>query len=356
MPQIVATATAFPPNYYDQVALERTLLQLGEREGVRFDQRKVHRLFESVSVKGRYLALPAEQYAEKRGFGARNDAWIESALELGEAVLRGVFARSGLSPDRIALLASTTVTGVAVPSIEARLMNRLGFAASTKRLPLFGLGCVAGAAGIARVSDYLRAFPDEAAVLVSVELCSLTVQRDDISVANIVASGLFGDAAAAVLLVGDAHPLSGRDHPSVVGTRSVFFPQTERVMGWDVVDTGFRIVLSPGVPELARGALVLAIREFLRDADLSVADVDEWIAHPGGPAVIDAVEAGLELPPEALSRSRESLSRLGNLSSASVLHILDETLAARATREGPATGLLFAMGPGFCAELVGLEW
>ena len=173
-------------------------------------------------------------------------------------------------------------------------MNRLEFSPSTKRLPLFGLGCVAGAASIARLSDYLKAYPKRAAVLLSVELCSLTFQVDDLSTANVIACGLFGDGAAAVLLVGDEHPACN-GHPRVVDTRSVLFPHTERVMGWDVVDTGFRIVLDTSVPELARTALPRAVHEFLREHELSVGAIDPWLAHPGGPAVIDGMERGLEL-------------------------------------------------------------
>jgi alkylresorcinol/alkylpyrone synthase len=357
MPQIISTATAFPPHYYEQHELERSLIGLGEEHGVHFDPRRVRRLFDAVSVEGRYLALPMEEYPRRAGFGARNDAWIETAMTLGERVLTDLFERSGMGPDETRLLASTTVTGLAVPSIDARLMNRLRFRESTKRLPLFGLGCVAGAAGIARLADYLRAYPDEAAVLLSVELCSLTVQAEDDSMANIVASSLFGDGAAAALLVGDEHRLANGRHPRVVASRSVFFPDTERVMGWDVVDTGFRIVLDPVVPQLARERLPEAVRSFLAERNLAIGDVDVWIAHPGGPAVMDGVEAGLGLAADALARSRRSLSRIGNVSSASVLAILDETLRAvpRNADDHPV-GLLFAMGPGFCAELVLLQW
>src|SRR5690606_29128032 len=142
----------------------------------------------------------------------------------------------------VSLLATTTVTGIAVPSIDARLMNRLPFAPTLKRLPLFGLGCVGGAAGLARVSEYLRGHPREAAILLSVELCSLTFQLEDVSVANLVSTGLFGDGAAAVLLVGAHHPLADRTpRPTVLASRSAFFPDTERVMGWDVVDAGFKV-------------------------------------------------------------------------------------------------------------------
>jgi len=236
-----------------------------------------------------------------------------------------------------------------VPSIEARLMNRLGFAADCRRLPLFGLGCVAGAAGIARANDYLEGHPTHAALLLCVELCSLTFQPDDMSVANLIACGLFADGAACVLLVGDDHPLASKAKLRIEATRSVLFPNTEAVMGWDIVDTGFRIVLSGQVPELAQTALAHGIRAFLSANGLHPSQITRWVAHPGGPAVIDAMERGLELPHGALDRSRDCLARIGNLSSASVLVILRESLAADQSR-GPA--LLLAMGPGFCAELL----
>lgn len=228
-------------------------------------------------------------------------------------------------------------------------MNRLGFAADCRRVPLFGLGCVAGAAGIARVSEYLEGHPTHAALLLCVELCSLTFQPDDMSVANLIACGLFADGAACVLLVGDDHPLAGKAKLKVEATRSVLFPDTESVMGWDIVDTGFRIVLSGQVPELAQTALGHNIRKFLSGNGLRPSQITRWVAHPGGPAVIDAMERGLELPHGTLDHSRDCLARIGNLSSASVLVILQESLAASEAR-GPA--VLLAMGPGFCAELL----
>jgi len=355
MPQIIASASALAAHYYSQSDLVRALVR---RTGGRLEERVAARFFRAVGVEGRHLALDLERYFEDSGFGARNDAFIAVGLELAESAVRKLLERTPIDLSDIGLLASTTVTGIAVPSLEARLMNRLPFSPSTKRLPLFGLGCVAGAAGISRLSDYLRAYPKQAALLLSVELCSLTFQPGDVSTANVIATGLFGDGAAAVLLVGDEHPLAN-GHPRVLDTRSVFFPDTERVMGWDVVDTGFQIVLDTKVPELARTALPRAVRDFLHAHRLSVGDIDTWIAHPGGPAVIDAMERGLELPASALAASRESLTHIGNLSSASVLVILEQALQAREGKQpASASGhaLLLAMGPGFCAELVLLSW
>ncbi len=233
-------------------------------------------------------------------------------------------------------------------------MNRLGLPASVKRTPIFGLGCLAGAAGLARAADTLRAFPEEVAVMLSVELCSLTLQPDDLSIPNVVATGLFGDGAAAVVLGGGARaPRNGA--PRVVATRSVFYPETEWVMGWDVVDTGFKVVLSAKVPEVVEARVGADVDAFLGAHGLTRADVRRWIAHTGGPRVLEAFRAALGLPEAALARSWASLREVGNLSSASVLFVLADELAEGDARPGDL-GLLAAMGPGFAAELVLLRW
>jgi alkylresorcinol/alkylpyrone synthase len=209
---------------------------------------------------------------------------------------------------------------------------------------------VGGAAGIARAADYLRAFPRECAVVLSVELCSLTLQREDASMANVIASGLFGDGAAAVVLRGAEADATG---PRILATRSIFYPNTESVMGWDVTDGGFRVVLSSDVPAIAAG-LRPDVDKFLAEQGVSLRDVGVFVCHPGGPKILEAIEQSLALPPNALARSWDHLARVGNLSSASVLFVLGDALAER---HAPGTlGLLLAMGPGFCSELVLLQW
>ncbi len=342
-----------PPHHYDQQALaevaRQTLPELG------MDPKVIQRFFKSVGVKERYLALPAGDYARLEGFGARNEAWLKAALDLGEQAVRAALDDAGLEPSAISLFMSTTVTGLAVPSLDARLMNRLSFAPSLKRMPLFGLGCLAGAAGVARVGEYLRAFPEQAALLLSVELCSLTVQKGDGSLANLISSGLFGDGAAAVVMAGAAHASSKRESPRVVDSLSVFFPGTERVMGWDVVDTGFKIVLGRDVPTIARNGVPSLVDRLLRQHRLSRADVDAWVVHPGGPAVMEGLRQGLELTPEQLEPTRRSLADVGNLSSASVLFLLHEYRRVIRPKAG-SYGVMIAMGPAFCAEAVLLQW
>ncbi|MEV7085948.1 3-oxoacyl-[acyl-carrier-protein] synthase III C-terminal domain-containing protein [Streptomyces sp. NPDC093085] len=350
MTRIAAVHGVLAPHQHRQAdlteAVARSCLPAGG------DRRLLDRLHRAARVTTRYTALPLEQYEALDGFGALNDAFIEAAVPLGAEAVGGALDTAGLSPRDVDLLMFTSVTGIAAPSVDARLVGRLGLRPDIKRVPVFGLGCVAGAAGIARLHDYLLGHPDEVAVLLSVELCSLTFQRDDPSPANLVASGLFGDGAAAVVACGARRPAAG---PAVVATRGHLYPDTERVMGWDISGSGFRIVLDTSVPEVVRKNLADDVDGFLADHGLVREDITAWVCHPGGPKVLEAVEEVLALPPGALGLTWRSLAAVGNLSSASVLHVLRDTLALRPPPAGTA-GLLLAMGPGFCSELVLLRW
>lgn len=349
-PRIASVARVLPPHYADQESLIAAFRKLWA--AAHFNVERLEDLHRSVMVKGRYLALPLQDYYALETFAARNDAWIKCATELAEKAAREALVRAGLQPKDVDHVFFVTVTGIATPSIDARLVNRLGLRPDVKRTPIFGLGCVAGAAGLARASDYLRAFPNETALFISVELCSLTLQRDDFSVANIIASGLFGDGAAAVVLRGGKTDATG---PQVIATESVFYPDSERIMGWDVVGGGFKVVLSAKVPNLVAANVQQNVDGFLVKHGTERARIKHWIAHTGGPKVLTAFESALELPENALERSWRSLSDVGNLSSASVLFVLGEFFEERAARPDDL-GVLMAMGPGFCAELVLLRW
>jgi alkylresorcinol/alkylpyrone synthase len=348
--RIAAVGAAFPPHYYEQDAL---LAALKRRWAIRhYNLERLEGLHKNVMVGGRHLALPLAEYDGLTTWGKANDAWIRVAEEVGAEAVRDGLRRAGLTVADVDALFFVTVTGVATPSIDARLINRLGLPADTKRLPIFGLGCVAGAAGIARAADYVRAFPGEVAILLSVELCSLTLQASDLSIPNLIATGLFGDGAAAAVVVGAERREAG---PRVVATRSIFYRDSERVMGWDISESGFKIVLSADVPKVVLDYLRADVDAFLAEHGLERRDVASWVCHPGGPKVLQAMETALELPAGALALTWRSLREVGNLSSTSVLLVLQETLE-RARPAPGSPGLLLAMGPGFCSELVLLEW
>jgi alkylresorcinol/alkylpyrone synthase len=316
------------------------------------DRALLRRLHNSAKVNTRYLALPLEQTCAMTDFGAKNDAYIEVGTRLGAKALMAALEDAGLAPGDVDLILFTTVTGVAAPSLDARIAAQVGLRPDVKRLPLFGLGCVAGASGIARLHDYLLGHPGEVAVLVSVELCSLTVQHEDRSVANLVASGLFGDGAAAVVAVGADRPAEG---PQVIDSRAHLYPGTERTMGWDVGSSGLKIVLDAEVPRLVEQYLADDVTELLAAHGITLAEVTGWVCHPGGPKVIEAICSTLGLEAEAVEITWRSLAEVGNLSSSSVLHVLADTLDKRSFPPG-SPGMLMAMGPGFCSELVLLSW
>lgn len=348
--KIAAVGKALPPHYYGQEALIATLRQRWAHRS--FNPARLEKLHRNVLVGGRHLALPLEEYDQLTSWGKANDAWIRVAQDVGSAAVLDALSRAGLSTSDVDALIFVTVTGVATPSIDARLMNRLGLPPRVRRMPIFGLGCVAGAAGIARAADYVRAYPDQVAVLLSVELCSLTLQAQDFSVANLIATGLFGDGAAAVLVVGDERASEG---PRIVASRSIFYPDSEDVMGWNISENGFSIVLSADVPKVVRDFLRRDVDAFLAEHELTRADISSWVCHPGGPKVLDAMAEALELPEGALDVTWKSLREVGNLSSTSVLMVLAETLEHRRPEPG-SWGLVLAMGPGFCSELVLLRW
>jgi len=351
---ILSATSAFPKHYYSQEMLFAALEQYwGDRLAKPEVVRRLHR---NVGVDGRFLSLPIDVYPKLTGWGEAHDHWIRVALELGYCSISRALAAAGLTGREVGVFFFTSVTGIASPSIDARLLNRMSLSPNIKRVPMFGLGCVAGAAGIARAADYVRAYPDQAAILLSVELCSLTLQRDDLSMANLISSGLFGDGAAAVVIAGDeCVPLKPPAGPRVIATRSIFYPETEDMMGWDVSEKGFRIVLSPKVPDLIRRQLGDDVDGFLTDLGRSRGDVGSWVLHTGGPKVLQATASALGLENGQLSASWDCLRRVGNLSSASVLVVLEDVMKNR--RPEPGTlGLLAAMGPGFCSELVALEW
>lgn len=348
--RIASVASAFPKNQYDQYVL---LAALKKHWGPKMENPQfIERLHGRVGVDTRNLALTIEEYEGLKNWKEANDHWISIATDLGSEALAAACARGGIDPKTLGAIFFVSVTGVASPSIDAKIINRLSLSPHIKRVPIFGLGCVAGAAGLARAADYVRGFPNQVAAVVSVELCSLTLQQEDLSVANLISSGLFGDGAACVLVAGAEVAVEG---PRVLATRSVFYPDSEQVMGWDISEKGFRIVLSKEVPDVVDQHLAGDVDAFLGSEGFSRADISTWILHTGGPRILEATAKALQLPPGALDISWACLKKMGNLSSASVLCVLEEFMMNKCPAAGTYS-LLAAMGPGFCSELVLLRW
>jgi alkylresorcinol/alkylpyrone synthase len=362
--RIVAVRSAFPAYRYPQGEFTRAVAAIADAAGgLRPGQRALlQRLHANSDVTTRHTVLPIGEYTvlgdlADPGAAPANDRYIEEATTLGERALRTALDGAGLEPAMLDLLIVTSVTGVAVPSLDARLIPRLGLRPDIKRLPVFGLGCVAGAAGLARLHDYLLAWPGHAAALLAVELCSLTLPRTEVTTADLVASALFGDGAAAVVATGTQAAAMSRPArlPRVIATRSEVYPDSTDTLGWRLGANGFRIVLTAELADVIERRLNGSVTAFLGEHGLTVDDISSWICHPGGPKVLDAAQRALKLPDSALAASRRSLSEAGNMSSVSVLHILELTADEDPPVPG-SFGVMIGLGPGVSAELLLLRW
>lgn len=355
--RIAGVASALPEHRYPQEVITAALKH--HWNGSLARPELLDRLHTRAGVEYRHLAFPLEQYARFGNWGETNAAWLQVAQDLGARAIDGALECAGLKRGDLDALFVVSVTGVASPSLDARLINLMRLRPDIKRTPIFGVGCVGGALGLTRAADYVLAYPGHAAVLLSVEVCSLTIQRDDISTANLISTGLFGDGAAAVIVTGSQRAAnqaqSTQAGPHILGCRSVFYPDTEDMMGWNISQDGFRIVLSPRLPEIIKRHLAGDVDAFLQSFGLARADIGNWLIHTGGPKVLEAIQDALELGDGELDRSWECLRRCGNLSSASVLLVLEDVIMQH--RPAPGTlGVLLAMGPGFCSEMILVRW
>jgi len=347
---IASIASVLPDYYYDQDTMIEALRHHWAGRHHNLDRlEKIHR---NTLVKGRYLALPIEEYERLETFTESNNAFIKCSVDLGERAIRKALDKACFTPEDIDHLFFVSITGIAAPSVDALLVNRMNLRRDIKRTPIFGLGCMAGSAGINKAIDYVKAYPDQIAVVLSVELCSLTLQRNDLSVTNIVSSGIFGDAVAAVIITGNEVK---KISPAVLDMRSAFYPNTERVMGWDITSDGFKIVLSGQTPKIVETSLKPDIKNFLDDNGLTFKDIGCWAFHPGGPRILEAIGKSIGLSREQLSLSWKNLHEFGNVSSASILMILQDIIEDHCPEKG-TYGLYCSMGPGFCAEMGLLKW
>ncbi len=352
MPYLVDISLSYPKYYYSQKEIYEFIVK--EWNSKLKNTKRVETIHENVEVAGRHLSIPIEEYTKLKNLEDKNKHFIEVATEIGSQSILNLCEKYDYSPNKIDSIWSNTVTGLSVPSIDARIANKIPLNENIKRIPMMGLGCMAGAAGLNRACEYLNSFPNESLLFLSVELCTLTYQMEDLSIENIISTGLFADGAAAVLLVGDKHPLATKAHLKWSASKSIFFKNTENIMGWDFRSTGHKIILSAGVPDLVRERIPTPVNSFLTYNGLKLEDIDCFFAHPGGPKVLRAIEEVLKLEQDELSYSWDCLKNKGNLSSVSVLYVIEKFI--RNKQNNYKNALSIAMGPGFSAELGLFKW
>lgn len=341
-PRILSAATAVPPHRVEQREIKEFARHLFA--GKFRDLDRLLPIFDNGQIETRHFCRPPEWFGQEWSFPERNALYVEHALELSEKAARRCLDRAGVEPEEVGTLLLVSTTGISTPSLDAKLLFELGLSPNLKRVPVWGLGCAGGAAGVARAADYARAYPDEYVLVVAVELCGLTFQVGDLSKSNLVAASLFADGAAAVLL----GPGEG---PEILGSHSTTWPGTEDVMGWDLIETGLKVRFAKSVPQIVRTRTRGTVEEACKKYGVVPEDLRHLVVHPGGAKVIEAYEEALGLAPGSLDLPREILRNYGNMSSASVLFVLERFLESYPAGSGEY-GAISALGPGFSAEHV----
>ena len=346
MPRILGAAHAFPIHRVSQQQARQAASTIFA--GKIPELKRLLTIFDNSRIAQRQLVMPLDWYLKPRSLEERNQIFVDQGMSLLREAAEKVLRSSDADVSQVAHVIYVNSTGHATPSLDARLINEMNLSVQTTRLPIWGLGCAGGAAGLSRARDYCLAHPTAKVLLTALECCSLTLVVEDLSKKNLVGTSLFSDGAAAVLVAGDEASGSG---PEIVATRSQLFPDSYDIMGWNFSDQGMELVLSPRLPLLIKKELPGMVDRFLSDYGLARADLQHYIAHPGGAKVLDAISEALDLRDEELHLSEELLNRQGNVSSVSVLVVLEDWLKSKASSIDEY-GLLFAFGPGFSAELI----
>ncbi|WP_066061177.1 type III polyketide synthase [Neobacillus soli] len=361
MPTIISIAEVIPPcevNQHQASEFARELFAESFK-----DIERLLRAFQNGQIEKRYFVKNIDWFKEERSFEEKNNAYIDSAVILGKEAIEKcltnpVFLTEDIPFQEIDAIFFISTTGIATPSIEARIMNQLPFHPHTKRVPIWGLGCAGGAVGLSRAYEYCLAFPHAKVLVLSVELCSLTFQRNDLSKSNLIGTSLFADGVACALVCGTAANISNfrrmKTSPSIIATQSTLMPNSLDVMGWEIKDKGLFVVFSRDIPHIIEGWLKPNVNEFLAENQLDLGEIDYFIAHPGGKKVIDAYVKSLEIAASMTDVSLEVLKQFGNMSSATIFYVLKRFMEKDLPQN--ALGLGTALGPGFSSELLLLRW
>lgn len=351
MAQVIAVGTAVPPFQINQSTIREFAKRMFQD---RFsDIERYLPIFENTNIESRSFSKPKEWFEEVHSFSSRNEVYIEMACQLGMEAIQNCIEQSPFTLDQIGHLFFVSSTGLATPSIDAHLINRLQLNRHMRRTPIWGLGCAGGVAGLSRAYEYVTAFPDQIAIVLAVELCGLTFRRNDLSKSNLVATSLFADGAAAVLIAGNEVSLQGT-YPCIQSSHSTIWYDSLDVMGWDVAKDGLQVVFSRDIPSIVKEYVEPVVSDYLTQHSLTIQDITRMISHPGGKKVLRAYEEALDVPAERFQYAYEVLRDNGNMSSATVLFVLGKELEQEHTQG--EWGLMSALGPGFSLELLLLRW
>jgi alkylresorcinol/alkylpyrone synthase len=344
MPRLVAVATAVPPHRVDQADARSFAQTLFGNHFTDLD--RLLPLFDNAGIRSRYFSRPLEWFGSAHSFEEKNRIYIESATRLCVEASRKLFAHAKIDPRDIDFIIYVNTTGLATPSIDARLINDLGLRTNIQRTPVWGLGCAGGASGLSQAYHYAIGHPDARVLICAAELCGLTFIPDDYGKSNLVACALFGEGAAAALVTGDSAGLGGLH---LLATQSHFYPDSLGVMGWHVISRGLQVIFDKRIPDIVAANSAIELQTFLEQNGLTQHDVREYLYHPGGTKVVEAYEQAYGLAEQSMRYSRETLADYGNMSSVTILFVLERFLADQArARDGYA--VLSALGPGFCSE------
>jgi alkylresorcinol/alkylpyrone synthase len=345
---IAATATALPPHTITREDVKYYMGRVFDIPERRLEAMMT--IVDNAQVHKRHAIFPLDYTIEPRALSTTNNEYIEHAVKLGREAAEKCLERGGVRPDEIDLIITVSCTGFMIPSLDAHLINLMGFRSNVGRMPFTELGCAAGAMALGRAADFLRARAGGNVLIIAVELPSLTFQRKDVTQANLISSVLFGDGAAAVLVSGNGHP-----GPRILVSETYTFPDSLGAMGFDLRDSGFHILLAKDVPEMIGGKIRGLVEGFLERNGRKREEIKGWILHPGGARLLGNIEAELGLTKCDTQPSWDILRNVGNLSSATILFILQEWLEKRPLKAGDYA-LAAAFGPGFSAEFLLLQW
>jgi alkylresorcinol/alkylpyrone synthase len=361
MPTIISIAEAVPPYAIKQDQVSEFAKDLFSDSFKDID--RLLRAFQNGQIEKRHFVKNLDWFKQEWSFEDKNNTYIESAVSLGKEAIEvclssPIFLKSNISYDEIDAFFFISTTGIATPSIDARIMNQLPFHSHVKRIPIWGLGCAGGAAGLSRAFEYCLAFPDAKVLILSVELCSLTFQRNDLSKSNLIGTSLFADGVACALMVGDGVKIdefsTKNALPEIIATQSTLMPDSLEVMGWEIKNEGLFVVFSRDIPQIIEKWLKPNVSAFLGGNHLELGDIDYFIAHPGGKKVLDAYVTSLGISPAMNDVSQDVLKHFGNMSSATILYVLKRFMEKDLTTG--SYGLATALGPGFSSELLLLRW